>query len=97
MADRFGAGARGVEIRGAGGGKDGEGRRGVAFGRDVDVGAVGRGGGGEEEGLLEGPGSEVGGDGGVERRHFLGIVVAGFFWGGEGGMEDGGDRWEEIG
>ena len=59
MADGFGAGACRVEVGGFVGGEDRQRGGGVAFGGDIDVGPEGWGGGGEEEGLGEGPGLEV--------------------------------------
>lgn len=54
VRDGLAAGARGVDVGGAGRAEDGEGRRGQAFGRDVDVRAREGRGGGEEDGLGQG-------------------------------------------
>lgn len=60
MTDGLGAGARGVEVGGLGGGEDGEGGCGEAFGGEVDMAARQGGGGGEEDRLGEGLDGEEG-------------------------------------
>lgn len=69
MGDGFVAGARRVDVGALVGGEDCEGGGGEAFGRDVYVCATEGGGGDEEDGLGEGPGGEVGGEGGVVFYH----------------------------
>ena len=69
MRDGLDAGARGVDVGAEVGGEDGEGGGGETFGAEVDVFAVERGGGDEEDGLGHGPGLEVGFDLGVEFDH----------------------------
>lgn len=72
MRNRLAARPRGIDVGASGRVEDGKGAGRQALGRDVDVGAVSRRGGGEEEGLGEGPGAKVVGDGGVEGWHFWG-------------------------